>query len=152
MKLKRPINLQTISDVEVTDCGVYNRDQGFIEIPVAVKAADGRVVQQLRVILRRGEKVIRERGGRTVETVEGAQSDVLVRNPEPQGDQHFRHATRALSPEAFDRALAARKAPDEFAALEAAGLADGWLDLGNEEMSARAAGFGSLAKKNSEGG
>lgn len=119
MKLKRQIVTAAVTDVDVVST-TYDREHGVLVVTFAMRDADGDAVQSAAAVLR-----------------SGGSCDAIVRGPGKRSP--LTTGTRLLPEGAFARAVAALKAADESAALEAAALDDGWLDLGPDERPAKAA-------------
>jgi hypothetical protein len=126
--LPKPVVIPDLTHIEVIDSRLL-RERNELIVEVRILNADGGVHWSAELRLRPSrieEEEIDEDGEkRTIRTVRDGQCERVMRSV-PGEKVHF-HTGTYQSENAYANALAARKAPDEFAALEAAGIADGWL-------------------------
>lgn len=139
MKLATPITF-TFTDQRVVDFH-FDRENDSILVKVAVETAAG-ISQRYQVVLDKLKQAavapapaVLDAEGKVVtpavagSPANGGQVQRLVVNPSPNGphDVVRVETVDTGSNVAFQRAKQALKQADEIAALEAAGLADGWL-------------------------
>ena len=122
--LPKPVVIPDLTHIEVIDSRLL-RDRNELLVEVRILNADGGVHWSAELRLRPSAVEIEQTEEGEKRTVIKGQCERVMRSV-PGERVHF-HTGTFQSENAFTNALAARKAPDEFAALEAAGIADGWL-------------------------
>jgi hypothetical protein len=126
MKLTTPIVL------EVTEQNVvgarFDRSLGRLNVAVAMVSKQGSVIFQADLTIAQSLKVQKtDAEGVVTESIEGGVCQRIVVNDKPQGPWDAFKIDTFVSEHAFTNARAASKLDDDMAALEAAGVADGWL-------------------------
>jgi hypothetical protein len=127
LKLPKPLTVPDITHIEVTDSRL-RKAQNDLLVEVRILDEAGGAPWTGEIILRPPVKTTVKIGDEEDVQMTGGQCNRVVQHTHPPLHQPTPYGIGTFFSEvAFANALVARKAPDEHAALEAAGVADGWL-------------------------
>ena len=145
MKLASHVTV-SFTEQRVTGMPLVDLENGYIRIPVGISTGDGLTVRRDVVLDRprevmvpveepvdievdgpRGEKIKMPTTRTVAKPKVVAQCQRLAIDPTAKSLEQLLRVEQFESMTAFENARRATKADDEIAALEAAGLADGWL-------------------------
>ena len=126
MKLKTPVVLE-VTDQQVMGARL-DRSSGRMIVTVAMISKQGSIVFQGDVAIEASTKVQKtDADGIVTNTFEGGRCQRIVVKDKPAGPWDVFALESFVSENAFVNARTTTKLDDEMAALEAAGVADGWL-------------------------